>query len=81
MPSIFLVFTTNPEEFNITFRAVSIGTAEAEGVGFFINSSAIAHSSRATEGKRKVWRHVSNRVSWHCMMEASYICQNVRTGA
>ena len=50
---IRLQFRTNQNPFNVTLSPVNIATAESQGLGFFINSGAIASSSRAIAGSYK----------------------------
>ena len=46
---IILQFRTNQNPFNLTLTPITVDTAEAMGLGFFINSGTIAQISRATE--------------------------------
>ena len=45
-----LQFRTNQNSFTLTLSSVTIGTAESEGLGLFINSENINSPSRATAG-------------------------------
>ena len=47
---INLQFRTNQNSFTLTLSSVTIGTAESEGLGLFINSENINTPSRAIAG-------------------------------
>ena len=47
---IILQFRENQNPFNITLTPVTVNTAEAMGLGFFINSGTIVQGSRTTAG-------------------------------
>ena len=50
---ITLQFRENQNPFNLTLTPVTVDTAEAMGLGFFINSETIALGSRATAGSHQ----------------------------
>ena len=50
---ITLEFRENQNPFNLTLTAVTVDTAEAMGLGFFINAETIALGSRATAGSHQ----------------------------
>ena len=53
---ITLQFRESQVDFTITLCPVTIDGAEAESLGFFIDSDNIANSSRATAGKQEMFR-------------------------
>ena len=50
--SVLMQFRRTQSPFNITFRAVSISSAEDCGLGDFINCAAIGEDFRATPGTK-----------------------------
>ena len=50
---ITLQFRENQNPFNLTLTPVTVDTAEAMGLGFFINSESIVLGSRATAGSHQ----------------------------
>ena len=50
---ITLQFRENQNPFNLTLTPVTVDTAEAMGLGFFINAETIALGSRATAGSHQ----------------------------
>ena len=50
---ITLQFRENQNPFNLTLTTVTVDTAEAMGLGFFINAETIALGSRATAGSHQ----------------------------
>ena len=50
---ITLQFRQNQNPFNLTLTPVTVDTAEAMGLGFFINAENIVLGSRATAGSHQ----------------------------
>ena len=50
---ITLQFRENQNPFNLTLTPVTVDTAEAMGLGFFINAETIVLDSRATAGSHQ----------------------------